>query len=624
VSRRARAAKQKAEKGQGHGPPKVEAQRDRGPFSPRSLLGREWFRQSAVLIVFTITFLALTSYSFTGMSATYDESIHLTTGYAGVNAGDHRFDPEHPPFTRMWAALPLLFQDGIRFDTRDIDNLPPAQWVGVTEWWYAYLFVYKLNPGDRLLYPARFMITLLGVLLGIFLFFWARAWLGFWPAVIALSFYALEPNILAHSSLVTTDFGVTCFFFGAIYFLWRTSRSLSVWNIIGLSVLSALAVVSKYSGVLLGPVILILLLIHSLRDAPWRCTIGHAREISTRWGRLAASGLIVLLIAIVCWAGIWASYGFRFMPSDTPGWQFHFDSDPLMVARAPRMATVIRFADSHHLLPNAFSEGLLLMQARAQGRATYFLGKSEVRSYWYYFPVAFLIKTPISLILLFLAGLVLCVLRWKESFWNGVFLLVPVSAYMAFAMRSDLNIGLRHILPIYPFVILFAAMAAAWVLKFKPKRIAAITLSLLCAFWLFEMARVYPHDLAFFNTFIGGPRNGYKYLSDSNLDWGQDMKSLKQWINERHVQHINTALFGTADPAYYGIDCTFIPGSPFFASGHLSYPKLPGYVAVSYTILQGEGMRPEDMRFIAPLLTKQPAAIIGNSIRVYWIDSPWW
>ncbi len=624
MSRRARAVKQKAAQGQALQSSKNKgAKHDRETFSLSSLSRREWFRVTAALVVFTVVFLALTSYSFTGMSATSDEPVHLVTGYAGLIAGDHRFDPEHPPFIRMWAAMPLMFQNSIRFDARDLDNLTPANWVSITQSWFGFLFLYKLNPGDELLYPARFMITLLGVLLGVFLFYWARTWFGYWPAVFALGFYTFEPNILANSSLVTTDLGVTCFFFGAIYFLWRTCRSLSAWNVIGLSVSTLLSVISKYSGVVLGPIILSLLLIRSIRVEPWPCTIGRAREIGSRLRRLVASGSIVVVLAVVSWVGIWASYGFRFMPSDTPGWQFHFDRDGLALERAPKMAAIVRFIDSHYLLPNAYSEGMLLTQTRSRGRVTYFLGKSEVRGYWDYFPLAFLIKTPISLILLFLTGLVLCAVRWKDFLRNSVFLLVPIFVYMAFAMSSSMNIGLRHILPIYPFVILLAALATTSILKSKP-RVAAASLSLMCVFWLIEFARVYPHNLAFFNTFIGGPKNGYKYLSDSNLDWGQDVKGLKQWMDQHHVQHINLAVFGPADPAYYGIDATYIPGADFYATSHLSLPKLPGYLAVSYMVLQGVDLDENGRRFFKPLFDKQPVAIIGNSIRVYWIESPWW
>lgn len=497
------------------------------------------------------------------------------------------------------------------------------KWITQTQPIYAYLFLYQGNAGDELLYPARFMISLVGVLLGVLIFCWARELMGFWPAVFALGFYTIEPNILAHASLVTTDFGVTWFFFGAIYFLWRTARCLTGPNVLGLAALTVFAVISKYSALLLGPIIILLLLVHSLRETSWSCRLGGLREIPTRLGRIAASAALVVMLFVLCWCATWASYGFHYTPSSTPGWRFQFDSVPFVLEHAPKLARVVSWIDLHHLLPNAFSEGFVLQQAKESGRPTFFLGRTAMHGWWYYFPVAFLIKTPVSLILLFLGGMVVCALRWKEFLKNYVFVLVPVFIYMSVAMHSDLNIGLRHILPIFPFVILLCALAASEFLRSK-SRIARPALGLLCLFWIFEFARVYPHNLAFFNELIGGPQNGYKYLSASNLDWGQDIKPLKRWMDQHGVQSINLAVFGPADPAYYGIQCTYMPGAAMVARTQVSLPQLPAYVAISPMVFQGTLTGEPGKQFYKPLLDREPTAVIGYSIRIYWAESPWW
>ncbi len=151
-----------------------------------------------------------------------------------------------------------------------------------------------------------------------------------------------------------------------------------------------------------------------------------------------------------------------------------------------------------------------------------------------------------------------------------------------------------------------------------------MALGVLLAFWVFEFARVYPHNLAFFNQFVGGPQDGYEYLLDSNLDWGQDLKPLKKWMDQQGIQQINLAYFGTADPAYYGMQCTYLPGSPFFAQNQNSLPQLPGYVAISDTVLMGVYLNPAWRAFYKPLLKMQPVADIGYSIRVYKVDNRWW
>ena len=146
----------------------------------------------------------------------------------------------------------------------------------------------------------------------------------------------------------------------------------------------------------------------------------------------------------------------------------------------------------------------------------------------------------------------------------------------------------------------------------------------LSLFWVFELARVYPHYLAFFNQFVGGPRHGYQYLEDFEPGLGQDLKPLKRWMDRNHVAHINLAYFGTADPAYYGMQCTYLPGSPFFEDPLVRGPLLPGYVAVSTTILEGVWFDELARKSYKPLLERQPRAVIGYSIGVYWVDRPWW
>lgn len=584
---------------------------------------QERIRATVVLVVFSAVFLALAVNSFTRTSATWDEPQHLTTGYLALKAGDYRLDPEHPPFIRMWAALPLLFQSDIKLETQVIDKVDPMQWVDFLQFKYTYIFLYKMNDADRLLYPARFMIALLGVLLGVLLFCWAREWLGFWPAVVALGCYTIEPNLLAHATLVTTDFGITCFLFGSAYFLWRTSRRLSAGNLAGLVAFSMLAAVSKFSAVVLGPIVVALLALRALRAAPWECRLGPIREIRTRLGRIGASAAIVLLVGVACWGAIWAVYEFRYLPSPAPDWRYNFQANDILRARTPAIAAVVEWIDARHLLPNVFSQGFLLGQTKAQKRATYLAGKFSEQGWWYFFPVAFLIKTPVSLIVLLLGGLIVCAARWREWLRNTLFVLVPVGVYLAAAMTSHLNIGLRHILPVYPFVVLLAGLCASGLIDVKRKGAVAV-LVVLGAFWLFEFARVYPHDLAFFNQLVGGPQNGYKYLADSNLDWGQDLKPLKQWMDDHNVSHINLAYFGTADPAYYGMNCTYLPGSPFFANDRIALPALPGYVAVSTTVLDGVYLDRAGRAFYKPLLEKEPVAVIGHSIRVYWVDHQWW
>jgi len=571
----------------------------------------------AVLGVFSVIFIGLAVNSYMRESATVDEPHHLTAGYAALTLRDYRVDVEHPPVVRMWAALPLLFKPGVTFDTED------PLWRGGDFPRFSREFLYRQSDADSVLGCGRFMIVLLGVFLGWLVFFWAREMFGFWPAVIGLGLYATEPNILAHAGLVTTDFGITLFFFGTIYFLWRTSRRLSPGNVAGLVACCSLAVVAKFSGLLLAPVVVILLVIRVCRGDPWGSDFGRTREYPGRSLKLCGIvALLILLLAEGSFFTIWAGMGFRYLAAPAQlGSNSIILTKPTLIKAAPRLSAAINWIDQRHLLPNAYTQGFLFGQVKAQDRPSFLMGRFSPTGWWYYFPLAFLFKTSITVLILFGIALVLCAVNWKTLLDNEAWYLIPIAVYLGVAMRSSINIGLRHILPIYPFVIL----ACGKPISALQSRVSPRWLLLLLVPAALELATVYPHCLAFFNQACGGPRHGLMLLADSNVDWGQDLKGLKQWMDKAHVQHINLSYWGNALPQYYHIPYTCLPKSSDFLStpGHAGEPRWPGYVAVSAFQFRDAGR--EDIRALYdPLLQREPAAVIGYSIYVYWVDKKWW
>lgn len=558
-----------------------------------------------MLVTFALAFTALELNAYTQKSATWDEPIHLTAGYAALAQHDYRVDPSHPPFLRMWAALPLLAVESLRADTGVIDRTPIPSWLEGTgaPYHFSRQFLYSRGDADRLLYAARFMVVILGIVGGILVFCWANEWLGFLPAVCALILYTVEPNLSAHASLVTTDFGLTCFMFGTIYFLWRTSRGATTFNVATLAMFFALAVVTKFSAVLLGPIVLALLAL----SVAWRSAITPK----------AAVGIIGLLGA-TAFVAIWAICGFQYAPSESGTWLLHLQDIAPVRQAVPNVAKVVGWIDARQLLPNIFTQGFLFCLATLQEQSAFLAGQYSNVGWWYYFPVAFLIKTPIALLALLLAGVLLCVRRPRElGSANEAFVVLPIVVYLGFAMASAFNIGVRHILPIYPFVILIAAAAGRKLLVAHRtwNRIALATLTTLA---IAEFGGVWPHTLTFFNQLVGGPPNGFKYLADSNLDWGQGLKGLGQWMNRNGVDHVNLAYFGQADPVYYHISSTPLPVG--FDEKPTTKPELPGYVAIGATVLSGVYLEPVWQLFYRPFHDRQPVADIGNSIRVYWVD----
>jgi hypothetical protein len=208
---------------------------------------------------------------------------------------------------------------------------------------------------------------------------------------------------------------------------------------------------------------------------------------------------------------------------------------------------------------------------------------------------------------------------------DGMFVTVPIALFLAIAMAAAVNIGLRHVLPIYPFMILLGAAGARALFATRPQRYAVVLGAVAFAAVL-EAAWAYPDPLTFFNAFAGGPRNGFHSLADSNVDWGQALKPLSVWMKDHNVHRINLAYFGTADPTYYGMDVNYLWGTiaPDVSPAQQGAPELPGYVAVSATLLDGVPFDERMRAFYRPLRDRVPAADIDCSIKVFWIDQPWW
>jgi hypothetical protein len=576
-------------------------------------------RTLLVIVLFPAVFLALAVSSYTQKSATWDEPQHVTAGCSALSKGDYRVDPEHPPLLRVWGALPQIFAGTLTFPENGPDEFPANYWVHVQQYKYAHDFLYVNNDAGSLVNSARFMNCLLGVGLGLLLYSWLRELNGPATATLGLMLYVIEPTIAAHSSLATTDAGVACFMFGSLYFLWRTCRCLTVWNALALCLFAGSAIASKFTAVLLFPVLFALLFARALDRNPWPRSTAVSRSRSAK--ALAATTLMAAIL-VTSWAMVWMSYGCEYNPGSRPEWLFRFDVAPEVVRRAPTLAQLVSWADLHGLLPNAYVQGALLAFAKSTSHATYLAGEISTTGWWYYFPVAFLLKTPVAVIALFVVGAVYSVTRRSGPNEGAAFLVAPPVLYVVCASAANLNIGVRHILPAYPHIVAVAAIGAS-VLWTRGAMARVLVVTLYVANVL-EFGMVYPHSLTFFNALVGGPSNGHRYLVDSNLDWGQDLEPLHRWMVDNEVHQIALAYFGTANPAYHGIRHVRLPSGPGFALGDVPPLRLPGYVAVSETVLAGPYLDDNGRAFYRPFRDIEPHAVIGNSIRVYWMPRPWW
>src|SRR5581483_9737027 len=446
---------------------------------------------------------------------------------------------------------------------------------------------------------------------GIFVYIWAGELYGRAAALVALALYALDPNILAHSSIAQTDVTFAAFFFIASYFFFRCLRLLTWRDLVFASVFCGLAVVTKFSFAGIFAVWFIAIVVRVFSQEPLRSTILIHGDVAAHMKKAALLATLLGSVLLASYASIWAAYRFRWTATSDGG--VHF---PLAYALPDSGLgrAAAEWVAASHIFPEAAVYGVLFVM-KTNHRASYLLGQVSLDGFWLYFPFAFAVKTPLPTLILLAVAIVLWIRRRRVTAAEG-FLALSALAYFAFAVVSRMNIGLRHILPVYPFlyVLLGGVAASFWKSQSRTPRLFVCVL----AVWLVTgLARVHPDLLTYFNEIAGGPANGYKMLVDSNLDWGQDLKGLKQYAEKNNLEPIYLSYFGTADPCYYGLRFVGLP-NPYATP--LACPQVPprsppAFIAISATHLVSTYLK--YLHSYDWLMRMQPASRIGNSIFIY-------
>lgn len=553
------------------------------------------------------------------LSPTFDEPVHVVAGYSYLKWGDYRVNPEHPPLAKALAALPLLAFDikDPRPANSDWERIPKQQ-PGIPTVKFARELLFVHNDGAKLFQYAKLPFVIITLILGLFVFLWSLQWFGPVAAIASLTLFATDPNIIAHSTIVHTDMPFTVFFFIGTYFFQRALSTRRWPDGLLACALFSLAAITKFSSVgimaswsLAG--LIWLLQPASSQDSPLAGAVSRRRNLLLLSGLLLGSLLGAYLFT-------WAAYGFRF--AAIPGTEESFVMAPVMPETTPLFVRqTASFVTRFHLLPEAWIYGELHTLAFLS-RTSFLLGGFSEEGFWLYFPVAFLAKTPLPTLIL--VSLSFAGLLTRHNFHKRpIFTLwAPVLVYFSIAVWARMNIGIRHILPIYPFLFVLAGESAAalWQSRTVWKRGCLI---LIGGWALWGSVVTYPNYLAYFNEAAGGPKNGHNVLLDSNLDWGQNLKSLKSWMGEHGVKSILLLYFGQAEPASYGIDAIHIPGS-------LVRPRtskrvdssIPYVLAVSANHFYADRVYSTkvEAEFIRSFRLKKPVATIGHSILVFKLD----
>jgi hypothetical protein len=584
------------------------------PSAPRRRV-----RDAVVLAAGLAVLLVLGFTSLRTKSAVYDEIVHFSAGYSALRFGEIRFNPDHPPLVSRLAAAPLMAMD-VRFPADD-----PAWRMG-RPYEVGRRFLYRWNDGDRLLLRGRVMVLLLAAAMAAIVFLWTRATWGFPAAALALLLAVTSPDVLAHGQLVTTDMGAALFIFAGVAAFERMTARLTVARVLlaGLALGAALA--TKFSAVILFPVLAALVVFVVLRDEPLTLALGKSpRLLARRASKLAALALALALMVVIAFGSLWAAYGFRFGATRDPAFEASIPWDRLR-PEDPTIARAVDLMRGAHVLPEAYLWGFVRFFRHQQGRPAFLLGAHSDDGFWSFFPVSFALKTPVALLVLVALAVWLAVARRLRR-PTDAFLWIPVALYAAASLSRGINIGHRHLLPLYPFLFVAAGRAATWASASWPRRAPAAIIGLLAAWHVGAALWIHPHYLAYFNELAGGPARGYRILVDSSLDWGQDLRGLKPYMEAHAIPRVKLSYFGTADPAYYGIDCDLLPS-------YLPLPRdvvrafAPGDVlAVSATNLQGVYLEAEDRPMMERLRREEPVGSVGYSILIFrpafaWPEAP--
>ncbi len=472
-------------------------------------------------------------------SLSADEPVHILSGWFGVHGRTAIVNIEHPPVAKVLAGLAL--------GTLPIPPPPSDVPMGTsfTDYGHAFLFE-NVVAADRIASAARAPFLAVLALLLLLVFAAARSRYGAAAGLFALAIVALDPTFVAHAGIVHTDVGAAAGFLGTVL-AWEAARRRPTPLHVAVAGLAlGLALATKFSAVLLVPILLLQSLFAARREPrPGKAVLGGVL-------RLAAAGVVALLVILAVYAPLTARMN--------PEHQRLVIHEMVAGRGAPRLSAAIEslVPVSRPLAHYAGGLASVIRQSSVGGGVNFLGGRASVEGFPFYFFVAFLLKSTLAFLVV--TGLVIALfLRRPRSLSEEARLfLLPVAVLFVASIGSAYNIGIRHMLPVYPFLALagaalFARVAAAAGSGGK-RRAAAAAFALLPVLSGCELLRIHPHELSYFNAFAGGPERGREILSDSNVDWGLDLKRLAAELARRGVTDPTVVYFGGDDvPARIGV-----------------------------------------------------------------------
>jgi len=444
----------------------------------------------ALVLIASIRIVA----TYTVFSHTSDEPAHIACGMEWLDKGAYRWEPQHPPLARVAAALgPYLL--GIRSQGTVDRNLFSKFLEGIA-------ILYHGHHYDLALALARLGTLPFFWIACQVVYCWGKRYFGAAVGVLAIFLFSFLPPVLAHAGLATTDMALTAFlgaaFLSGMVWMEQPTPAHAIW--FGAS--SGLMVLSKFSCLAFFPASVALVLAWYLfSERPKIAWLARAvRE------RLPSFGLAVLVACLLIWAGYRFSFG------------------------------KVEFANLRLPAPELYRGIQQVIQHNTEGHAAYLLGQRSMTGWWYFFEVALAVKTPLAFLILLGFGVPLA-FRKGDRFQRAWLPLMFVSGILLVGMFARINIGLRHVMPVYIGFALLTALAVVRLLELAgTRKWVRIALPLLAIWLAGSSLSIHPDYLAYFNE-LGGSEPE-KILVDSDLDWGQDLKRLAQRLREVGAQEV--------------------------------------------------------------------------------------
>jgi 4-amino-4-deoxy-L-arabinose transferase-like glycosyltransferase len=538
-------------------------------------------------------------------SATFDEPFHI---YAGYLQWKHGYVLLNPPLITGFFTLPLL---AMNLKEPPIANDPPGMGsaYGNLEFQGGKALVFQ-NDANAIMFRTRMTAMLFTVVLALLVFAAARDMFGVGAGLIALGLMAFDPTLMGHSALATLDSGNACFMFWAIYAFYRYVKSPVLWRLIATSVIVGLALAAKHSAILLFPTMGLLAII----EVVWRGKLEPDAPPAPAGRHILSLALALAVIFAISIAILWGSYGFRYAPGDAvpfnPPMQAQLDRVPSAVE-----GRLLGDIDRLHLLPAPYTYAFANILQQAKSYSSYLMGVAYPHAVWFYFPMTMLIKSSLTFLILMVLTVGAVVIGALRLSRGVLYMGISAVVFMAFAVTGGMNIGVRHILPVYVFLYVPIA-GAAWSLMQRNRNWIYAVVGLL-VFQAGSVLHAYPAYVSYTNEAFGGPANNYKYVSDSSSEWGQQLNAVRRYLDARGIKNCWFAYFNQAVMDYrsYGIPCTPLLTAEYQTPD--TPPAIDGAVLISAAVLSGFETGTGPLNPYGQFQKLKPAAIIDYGVFVY-------